>query len=1254
MGDNISTFDLVKQNIKQFFAEVKSRRESRKNYRLDKLIRNIPVDNSFGYEDFAPASKIENGEEYIKVLHWALKNEDVKNIALAGPYGSGKSSIIQSYLKEHPSTNALNISLATFDWEKKDYDEFKNEIELGILKQLFYKVDSHQIPQSRYRKIHKQYYRRFLCGTAVVVFLSFLVFGFFFPEIFHNCIVRIAQCGNYYHLSKESSYIIASIFGIWGMLFVSYVCKWIVTHLKVKEVNIADKAILSDEHEEDSIFNRNMDEIMYFFEETAYDTVFIEDLDRFDSSEIFVKLRELNTILNNYDLIRRRIVFVYAIKDDMFREEERTKFFDFIIPVIPIINSTNSGEILIDKLKITIQEDGTYRSSLYNISSSYITLVSPFIEDMRVLTSICNEFVVYKKTLRSLHLKDEEMFSIMIFKNLFPTDFAELEAERGIVKKAFEDKKDFVNRKTEQLKKRNEELLSVLEGIAQDILLDISEIKAAFMSFLTKDQGAFNYCDLDGKRYSYTEIMQPDFDMSVLNSNSPAIISYYYDTNGYDKKRRIESLKIEIANSKKKYIERCNYLQNCEESRKEVLRKEIEDNEISILNLRALSLKSLLEHYRTEEVLSDEVKKNKVLVFLLNKGFINENYADYINYFHPNSITSDEMNYIRGIRMGVAVGDFSYKIKNVAQVCDRIEDYEFRQFEAWNYDVTDYLITHTNCDIKCLRLFEGLAHGSGRAIEFIRSYIERNQNIASFVSILCKQYTAFWQDICNNESFSDDGKFKYLSLIFSYAAIEDVVSMNKVENNSIKNFILERNYALAKLRNVSSEKMIQIIQQLDVHFICIDINDADYTVLDYIFNESKYVINIDMVTSLFEYKYPEKVIDLKSANYSTICATFNEPLMARIYDNFEGYLMEFVLGQETNVCEDIDAVEDILERLYKTNLEICEAVLDKENVTWDKLNDCCNCSNDEDDKKARQDIWNYVLKCKMIVASWNNFICYYNCYQLTSDLVDWINGEINALIEDVHTEQVSDEVIKALIVNDGVTINTFEKIIKNFRIEEFNDSLYKFTPEKINVMVKEKYIPFRINLLDDMKEIAPNSVKQYIIYNKEKFFDNLNEISLNLHTIAQLFAVNEFNSNEKRRLFDLFTAEEIDIELAFRIRELSFIVPKPYVEATWDVLEEVDRYQLLLNQLETYSLDEISEKLSLLAPVYQNLSDRARKHREYLDVDDLGYNQQLLNKLKNMDYLTSVEIAPFYTEDSIANGKVERQVFKFIVWVKKK
>ena len=76
--------------------------------------------------------------------------------------------------------------------------------------------------------------------------------------------------------------------------------------------------------------------------------------------------------------------FVYAIRDDIFTDTDRTKFFDFIIPVIPIINSTNSGEIFLQKLqkslvrmaKVTAWIAGDDFVSPADVSAQFIPVVN--------------------------------------------------------------------------------------------------------------------------------------------------------------------------------------------------------------------------------------------------------------------------------------------------------------------------------------------------------------------------------------------------------------------------------------------------------------------------------------------------------------------------------------------------------------------------------------------------------------------------------------------------------------------------------------------------------------------------------------------------------------------------------------------------------------------------------------------------------------------------------------------------------------
>ena len=50
-------------------------------------------------------------KKYLKHIKDAIDNEDVKNLALSGVYGSGKSTIIKSFKSTYPIVKTLDISL---------------------------------------------------------------------------------------------------------------------------------------------------------------------------------------------------------------------------------------------------------------------------------------------------------------------------------------------------------------------------------------------------------------------------------------------------------------------------------------------------------------------------------------------------------------------------------------------------------------------------------------------------------------------------------------------------------------------------------------------------------------------------------------------------------------------------------------------------------------------------------------------------------------------------------------------------------------------------------------------------------------------------------------------------------------------------------------------------------------------------------------------------------------------------------------
>jgi len=120
----------------------------------------IPKDaQQEGFLGLAPNNNVKNKEfeHYEAEIKKSLNSLYIKNIAISGAYGAGKSSVLRTFEKKYPEYQPINISLASFNMQKEISSEeekaFEAKIEKSILQQLFYKVEGKRLPFSKFKRI---------------------------------------------------------------------------------------------------------------------------------------------------------------------------------------------------------------------------------------------------------------------------------------------------------------------------------------------------------------------------------------------------------------------------------------------------------------------------------------------------------------------------------------------------------------------------------------------------------------------------------------------------------------------------------------------------------------------------------------------------------------------------------------------------------------------------------------------------------------------------------------------------------------------------------------------------------------------------------------------------------------------------------------------------------------------------------------------------------------------------------------------
>ena len=163
------------------------------------------------------------------------------------------------------------------------------------------------------------------------------------------------------------------------------------------------------------------------------------------------------------------------MRDDIFISTDRTKFFEFIIPVIPIINTSNSIDMML--------EQGNRLKMDERLDRQFLREVSRYLNDLRLIQNIFNEYAVYVANLETdgeSLLDANKLLALLIYKNVYPRDFELLHRGVGILANILNHQEVFIGQTEATYRDELLKLEERLDTAERQVPIDLKELQYVF------------------------------------------------------------------------------------------------------------------------------------------------------------------------------------------------------------------------------------------------------------------------------------------------------------------------------------------------------------------------------------------------------------------------------------------------------------------------------------------------------------------------------------------------------------------------------------------------------------------------------------------------------------------------------------------------------------------------------------------------------------------------------------------------------
>jgi hypothetical protein len=294
---------------------------------------------------------------------------------------------------------------------------------------------------------------------------------------------------------------------------------------------------------------------------------------------------------------------------------------------------------------------------------------------MRLVTNIFNEFKLYVQKLQNPNLNKNKLLALIIYKNYYPSEFANMHSNKGEIYEIFKvKKKNIVEKKLVTIKQEIITLEEKIQAYELENIQNIVELRKLYIYEILSRMPIIKNFNRSGyhiqhSQISYliklkTESLDLDHQNLTIDENFEIIknsknLEWVVEIQNNDQYMRSEIENIQdikfnfqqienMVHSTLSYKERETRIKNHERTNRDNLLEQKQDLVNKRNNLQLNTLKELLSRDTSEEFFSSEMHSS-LLQFLIREGYIDEYYPNYISLFIGSVININERDYAQSV-----------------------------------------------------------------------------------------------------------------------------------------------------------------------------------------------------------------------------------------------------------------------------------------------------------------------------------------------------------------------------------------------------------------------------------------------------------------------------------------------------------------------------------------------------------------------------------------------------------------------------